>query len=521
MRTPLLLSAAVMLLGACSEYGIATNTTLGPNARPDIEINPERVSFGSVSVTDAGLYPTRSVEIRNVGEGILTVTSIRVTEGPFLIVDPPERLEIPPGESRPVEVEFLLDQPGLADGSMLVESDDPDESAIPVPIQARARGPWLYVDPPLHDFGSLSIGCDQQVDVVVQNVGDEGLTVESWAWDADTALQLAFDREPPFALEPGDFVLGTVDLIGTEPGVVDGELVVQSTDPRGPQTSSLSGELVKQRTRTDTFPLPPDPPVDLIIAVDQSASMEDDAELLGASFVEFATSIGEVTSNWRMGVVTYDNGCFNGGTITASTDNYLGVFRWAVQQGEDAEIQDDEALFSLVDRAIANTADGRCNAGFRRPEAALHVIVVSDEPERSTERSTSLTWDTFIDRWRGEVTTDSLLKVSGVVDLEGCGDGANGYLQGIEATGGEALSLCSADWTETATTLAEATLDRLLSFELAKEPVPDTFIVRVDGVVLPDVSYRYDARTNRLVVQAPLRGSEEISIHYTVAEDCE
>mgnify|MGYP002818082228 CR=1 FL=1 len=517
MRT-LVPALSLVVLAGCNEYGIQPDSMLGPNARPDIEVSPDRVDFGSVSMLDEA-WPTRTVEIRNVGEGLLNVSRIEVAAGPFSLVEDPGTLEIRPGDSRFVELRFDIVEPGKAEGVLDVWSDDPDEDLLHVPIAGRARGPWLVVDPPVHDFGPVPLACQKTLDVIVQNIGDEPLVVNEMSYTADLGFSATLAREVPFSLAAGEYTVATVDLQANVEGAITGELFVDSTDPRGPQTALQAAQPEGSRTRTDEFATPPDPPVDLIIAVDRSASMLDDAELLGASFNTFATTLGELTSNWRIGVVTLDSGCFNGGIITKSTPDYLGVFEKAVNTGDDRSIQDDEALFSLVDRALDNDVAGGCNAGFRRKGAALHVIVVSDEPERSTERSPSLTWDTFVERWYDEVEAPKLLKVSGVVDLEACGDGAYGYLQAIEATDGEPLSLCSADWTETAVTLAEATLERVHAFTLARRPVPGSIVILIDGV-RSDVDYTYDAASNSVIIPAVAGGAHKIGVHYRVTEDC-
>jgi hypothetical protein len=279
------------------------------------------------------------------------------------------------------------------------------------------------------------------------------------------------------------------------------------------------GESTLVGTGSDHHLVPDDPPVDVLIAVDRSGSMDDDAAGLGANFSTFVEEIGQVTREWHLGVVTFDHGCLNGGVLTADTPTVEAVFAEGVAEGTDEEITNDEALFKLVDRALSQTVPGECNEGLLRSGAQLHVVVVSDEPERSTEQAAAWTWEWYLPRFQSYVSAEPLLVVSGVVDIDRCNEGADQYEQAIAASGGEALSICDPDWSESLLALAEASVRYAWSVPLSGVPDPCTIEVRVDGA--PTASgWVWEEKLGALVFDV-LQPGQEVQVDYELAaEEC-
>jgi hypothetical protein len=206
------------------------------------------------------------------------------------------------------------------------------------------------------------------------------------------------------------------------------------------------------------------PPVDVLFVVDQSCSMKSVNSALGDAFQDFIDEIELVTTGWHIGVVTNDDGCFNYGILdeytgsgtTILTDDYDALFTQAVTEGgcpNGYPSCKTESLLELTTIALEQTGIGRCNDGFLRAGALLHIIVVSDEEEQSYKVDTSNTWTHWIWEFTNYVSDPALIKISGIVDFanlsgDGCGDGtgAVGYEEAISYTGGELLNVCTSDW---------------------------------------------------------------------------
>lgn len=507
-------SAIVLVLSACSEYGLQVGTDIGGIGNGEIEVSPLVIDFGALEVgTDSA---PMTVQVSNVGRGLLQVESLSIEDSSFLLVEEAQGFDLMPDESRSFDVLFRPNAVGRLDGSLSVMSDDRDEPRVDVALSGRGTGPFLQITPEKYDFGGVTIPCPESVELVLQNVGDAPLTVSDMVWAADPQLKIAFTDRIPFELAPGAYSTANVSVDPIQVGAMSSTLTVISTDPRGDQVATQTAAPNGAGTKTDRKSVSDNPPVDLIVAVDRSASMEDDSARLGASFSSFIDELQSVTNDWRVGVVTLDSGCFNGGVITGGTKDYGARFASAVTTGEDRDIQDDEALFSLVDRALRSSTPGRCNEGFRRADAAFRVIVVSDEREQSADRVPTLTWDAFVGRWQAEVSSPSLLKVSGVVDIDGCGGGADGYVDAIEATDGLELSICGTDWSVAATQLAQASVDRVYGITLSEAPVVESLVVTLDGA---EVDFVYDPATRTVVLESGGSGNE-IAATYTIASEC-
>ncbi len=505
-----------LLAAGCPDYGFQGEEPFASEGAPAIEVEPRTLDFWQVR---AGEEQRLTFTVRNVGESAVDVDELVVDSptGAFSLVDGGAGFLLEAGEWRDVEVSFLPAVPSSDTGTVTVVSTDEDEPAIPVALLGEGRMPWLQITPEDWDFGVVPIGCPAALVLTLQNVGNDDLRIGGFTYTGDPSLAVLETSLATEILGPGRWALLNVAFDPVAEGLATGVLTVASDDPRGDRTATQAGEGAEADRVTDRFDVPDDPPVDVLFAVDQSLSMGDDAASLGANFGTFLPALQAETTAWHVGVATLDSGCFNGGPLTCATPGVEMVFEEAVQYGEDEEILNDEALFRIVDRAISAFEDGRCNAGFRREEALLHVIVVSDEPERSTEEAAAWTWAFWLDRWLAAVAAPERFRISGILDTDGCNEGAEGYLEAIAATGGIALSICAGDWAEDMAALADATLHGLYAFPLSRTPVADTLEVRVDGA--PFAGWTYDETTNEVVVDA-LGGGLLVEISYVAAEEC-
>lgn len=493
----------MILLLACSDHVLTTRQPEVLGDEPDIVVTPLALDFWSVG---SGEAPSLPVTVSNIGVTTLEVDTPRI-EGSGSFSTLAEAFDLAADTSATIDVVFTPVAPDDQAADLVLASNDLDTPEIRVPLTGSGRVPLLQITPELQDFGVLPPGCADTLTLTLQNVGNEDLIVDAATSDLPVTLDL------PFTLTPYAYVQAELTFSPTEEGAVTNTLSVTSNDPRGVVTAVQTGEGGPSDVRTETFPVEPDPPVDLLFAVDRSGSMDDDAAALAANFASFISLIEARTQGWHLGVVTLDDGALNGGVLDTDTVGLTSIFAEAVVTGDDRELLYDEALFQLVDQALDNPS----NAGFLRDGALLHVVVITDEPERSTEQASAWTWPWYLDRWLGYVASDDLLRVSGIIDLDGCGEGDAVYTDAIAATGGEALSICTSDWADDVATLADASLDRLWSFTLAEAPVSGSVVVTIDGVAT--TAWALDEARNVVTVDG-LAGGETVAVSYTVAQPC-
>jgi hypothetical protein len=153
--------------------------------------------------------------------------------------------------------------------------------------------------------------------------------------------------------------------------------------------------------------------VDLLFVVDNSGSMEDEQESLGASVPGFIDEIRSQladTDSYHIGVVTSDTYAFNspgclgeGNLVTktggeGSSDSACGPFEdgynfmteaddldWAftcaIQVGIGGD--GDERPIQTMGTALSSSLGqpGQCNEGFLREDALLVVVIITDEED--------------------------------------------------------------------------------------------------------------------------------------------
>lgn len=490
-----ILAAALVVAGftACSENELHAGAYADGSENPDIVVTPTELDFGTRS---AGESEVMTFTMTNEGPDDLTVEWLELksdTES-FTILTDLENLVLPYGSSQEVEVVFEPMADGLSEGRVLIHSDDPDDKVVEVDLLGGSAVPELDIDPADYDFGEEYIGCEEENIWTLSNVGSEDLEITAIDYDADDALLLLDWNTLPMTLAPGESTEVTIVFQPDSTDDLEGTLSVTSNDPRGVVDAIQTATGVYVDSVVDEFEVDGATPVDIIFAVDQSCSMDDDTTRLANNFSTFIGSISDYSDNWRIGVVTDDDGCFNNGIITSGTSNYESVFSSAVTHGSGGWYT--EALLTLAYRSIQETTSSGCNPSFLRPDALLHVIMVSDEREQS-----SSSYSSYVTLMQSYVSDPSLLMLSAVAGdyPSGCGtaEAGDGYYQAVMATGGVFLSICSTDWSAHVEDLAAATVAGLNSYELSSTPDESSIRVWVDGVELTS-GWSYDSATNKI-----------------------
>lgn len=506
----LALPAVIGLLVACNESGFVP-TTEGGGVGPDIDVAPLALDFGLLG---QGEERTQTFTVTNIGNSDLTVTDLGLEGDGFELRVDVTDFVLAPGASQDVEVAFT--PVGSSElGAVTVFSNDPEDGAVEVDLFGAGAVPDLVLDPPTFDFGALSVGCGDDVTVSLSNVGTDDLVVTSIDYAGGADLTLLDWNDLPLTLAPGASTTVQVAFQPAAAGAQDGTLSVASNDPRGIETATQLGSGGLGARVEDTFDVPENPPVDILFAVDQSCSMDSHASNLAANFSTVAADLSAVTNNWRIGVVTMQNGCLNGGILGPTTTGLQQKFTDAVRQGDDG-IADTERLFNLTNTALSKTSGTQCNAGFLRASALLHVVFVTDEWEQSGSRSSAASRaNTWVNGAAAYKSSDTLFRASGVICPDsGCswagGDGGpDGYREAVQYAGGVRLDISTNNWGNAASQIAEASLAGLYDFPLSEDAEPSTVRVWVNGVEWT-TGWHYDIMNNEVDFESELAGGSVV-----------
>lgn len=510
----------VLLAGAaaCSEYQVKPGGDGVNGPAPDIVVSPSSLAFARLQ---SGEDEVQTFNVKNVGASTLNVSNVVIGSGiAFSILGPETTFDLEPEESVDVDVSFT---PMGADenfGQALVMSDDPDTPEAPVDLLGYGKVPELQITPDSYVFGDAFIPCGSSVELELKNVGSEDLVITELDYRSGGDMTLdaaALEAELPVTLAPGELRYVTVYFAPSTTASDTGVLDVTSNDPRGVVSADQNGEGSFGGEQTEVFTEAGIPPVDLILLIDRSGSMQDnnidDVENGIPLFVQELNNVAD----WQLIEVTADDGCANGNVLTPSTPN---VEQLLIDHAWDGGLFNQaltESLLKLADVALGKTGPGQCNDGFLRPGALLHVIAISDENEQSGK-----TGQYWVTQYESYVAAPEFVKVSAVVDINRrCGDnsGPGGYDDAVAATGGSLLNICNANWGADFADLASGVLAGVRTYNLSYEAAPETIVVTINGV--PTTDFEYSSAGNSVTILSPAVGEGDVvEITYQQTGEC-
>lgn len=145
----------------------ATLTVVGA---PDIRLEPGRLDFGVVFL---GQGRSLGLTVRNIGSEVLEVARIATDRPEFAA--PPDPVRLGPQASATLPVSFSPSSVGEFQGTLTLESDDPDTPVLAVPLTgAGAEPPVVRVDP-LALSVTLLEGAQETRTLTVSNAGGSPL----------------------------------------------------------------------------------------------------------------------------------------------------------------------------------------------------------------------------------------------------------------------------------------------------------------------------------------------------------
>jgi cysteine-rich repeat protein len=275
-------------------------------------------------------------------------------------------------------------------------------------------------------------------------------------------------------------------------------------------------------------------PTDILFLVDTSGSMNDDRKNLADNFGSFIDTINQFNTDWRILVVENrvgaidaapkeeSIGCSPIGYLDPTMPDYVTKFQEAVRDASRGTrsirraSNEGEKLLYSADRALLATAPDGCNEGFLRPNALLHIIVVSDEKDQS-----EASWQTYVDRARDVKNNHDLVRYSAVVNPDEVNicmgrfsseSAGVGYVEAVNATGGTVIDICDPAWADHMTVLGQTSVNQNVVLEQG-DPVQVTIEVWLNGNLVPAEDWTYDSATQMVILHG-LNANDAIEIHY-------
>ena len=263
------------------------------------------------------------------------------------------------------------------------------------------------------------------------------------------------------------------------------------------------------------------PPVDVLVVVDSTASMEQEQTILAEAFTELPVRLEEAGVGWQLGVASMDMdmaGVLRGEpwVLTPGTDD-LDV-RLASNLSVGVGGLGPEAGLAVVLAVLEEAQVPGQNSGFRRSSAALHILMVSDSDDQSEDWLGPDPVQTFLEALEeeggGTVSTWVGDMPQGCTGAYGEASPGERYLEVVQHTGGVHASICDPTLDGFASILEQQAPDQTV-FPLQYSPLQETLVaVVLDGE--PATGWQVDLSPPALVFDLPPPPGAEILVRYLV-----
>jgi hypothetical protein len=535
-------SASILaLLGvfalACTEYQVYEDDggikDLDDNKVPDIVLDPGEIDFGDVEVMDE-IEHVEVVTVSNQGEADLDILNIELQDpgAPFTI-SAIQSVMVPEGQSTTFEVIYDPTTAVIDDTYVDVASNDPDEPIAQVHLLGQGIAPVIEVTPTSYDFGTIFVGCENELELTVSNTGNADLVVDDFSSNPGSSDLLFGGIEDMNGADEGLMTLSPaasefiyVSYLPLDEYADIAYLIIDSNDPFSPQVQvDQGGNGVFYGTNLDVFEQPIQAASDIIFAVDRSGSMNDDIANVITNFGVFVTTMVNMDSDFQVAATVEPTGCINGSDIwidaTFTESEAEDTINAMINLGGSYDGSTTEKAFTLLEACLSEIGAGGCNEGLVRDSAKLNLIGVSDEPEQSLN-----SWSYYVKLFQSykDDPDDLVIHAVGGDYPSGCGSASayTGMYEASVATGGQFLSICATDWATHLTALAEAAAATLDTFQLTADAVPETIVVRVDGVT-STLGWEYEGSQNAIVFETDYipEGGATIEVEYALMGDCD
>jgi hypothetical protein len=516
-------------------------------------LEPEVVEFGNVPV---GSEVTLGATVHNVGTSECFLSGMAVAEGSddAFVAGTLGNQVLLPGQRARLLVRFKPGWEGEFSGMAEGRVNHPSAGHVLVPMRGQGVRGCFSVQPTTLHFADTRLTCGpRERQLIVHNDCVGPITLSGLSLEGDAAdFKVAHGFQFPAVLSARS---QTAMKVTYEP-MSDGDDAAALRFDLGmgtPYTVGLVGNAVLKTEQTDPFVQQSHQKVDVLFVVDNSGSMMDEQQNLGANFAAFlrpafprgvdyhvaVTTTGLETSSggWALcpgGAEGGENGRFfpvdnaSPRIITPATpaaesvfvhNTNVGVCHWN-EQGLEAMYRalSEPLVNSEDDPRTPRSLDG--NAGFLREDARLAIVVVTDEEDFSPQPVAA--YETFLLGLKGGDRSKVIFSaVAGPSDLSSCPSASSSgsrYIQLAQATGGVVESICTPNWAASLERIAEGAFGTNTTFPLSERPSDTSrILVRVNGMEVK-TGWTYNPATNMVHFEkaaAPAPG-DAVQVTYPV-----
>ena len=520
------------LLFACNDIAL----TKVHNPEPEIVVLPEIIDFGNIrSGEEIGV---EELTIVNAGDEALLLSPLSLIAGNdrfsfnhSAVTD----WTLDPGEGIQIDV-YYEPQTYEGNGGLIeIVSNDDETPQVEVLLLGRGDAPVMTVGPSEFDYGTISVGCDNEERITIRNDGNLPLTVEEITQmvtqPADIIMEFGSLPDPPWVLDPNQEIDFLVSYVPSDTSLDESAIIVRGNDPLTPEVEvkqfgiGVFEQVAIQEHIQEEIPI-----LDIIFVIDNSGSMGVFQGHLSSQMTSFMNVFSSSGADFHLGFITTDRGYLQcSGQVCWIDQTFATPVDWT--QGVIAQISIGGSAFEkgieMAQRFFTNSnydTGGAPGTSFWRDDATTVIIYVSDEPDFSLGSWTAYTG--FFDSLKPDV--DMMRHFAVIGDHPGgCSYSYNniyrnigfgiGYWDMTQRYNGEWYSICATDWGAQMQDLANTVTIRT-RFPLDEpDPIESSIQVSINGQITT-TGWFYDPNTNSVVFEEGYvpEPSQTITIEYGI-----
>lgn len=516
------------------DLDVANDSSIDPGCQ--LQLEPQALNLGEVVVGQSAEF-IMTLEAQS-GSCAVSGLSLDPPRSDVTLLSPqdwPQTLQA--GETLGLHYVFAPTATGALDVVVQVQASLTTSARLQAQAIANDDVNCLHFVQTSLDFGQVPQDCPQALNLAVRNDCYLRRQVQSVQIDGADVFSNATSLPLDIAANQTGFLrivldAGSAGLQSARLSAVQG-----NGDNLGGGTVALLADVVSSASVTDIFVQGGLEPVDMVIVVDDSGSMQDAQEQLARDIATLSDAWLADGVDFHIGVTTTDmtDYVLVGGpqgkfipldeehpVLTTQSNDLAQRLPDAILAGTDGSGTErglDAAIAALSPELLADR-----NAGFLRPQAQLALLFVSDEDDQGTVPVQQIAEQLRVIK---AALGANALSVGAIVGPgpNGCGDSSSGisaeagrrYLQLVAALSGKAVSLCEPSWTDFLQSWADISAGQRAVF-FARNDVQASPEVLVNGMAqVRNQDYSWDSARNAVVFRLghiPLAG-QEVELRYS------
>jgi hypothetical protein len=543
--------------------GIVRVTLIGEGldiAPCQYQVVPNELDFGSVEPLRER---TAQVVINNVGFEDCLMNNFTIggsAADEYRLVSPPANdVLVGPGQNLRLDVQYRPSNETTHNANLSFYISDPLDPTHETHLRGRGVIDATIVYPDAIDFSTVAIGCSSETRTVRIYNGRESNAVISVA-------ELAPSSSPAFELGVLNYPLTLTPADGTEFSIVytpDGsgddfaQLVITEANNPDPYVVWISGSGGGARQAEEQVVQGDHRQVDVLFVIDSSAGMFDEQTSMASEFAAFIAPADQAGIDYQLAMIDTTNEWWSSPCDRELQrpsnyyDGWCGYFAdgvsmnvsdWKIITGSEQPSPGQayadnivigqfgsglEQPYANIRSALRAPISLGWNAGFLRREAALAVVLLSDENDGSLGDVRMYIDDLLGIHGAARKSTTSIHTIvadypSGCMGPGGTAFEDGRFAEGVGQLGGTFHSICSSDWNALMGDVGLAVFGFRSTFVLENHPADGTLEVVIDGATVPEINsagerlWSYDSTYNSVTFspQVTPESGAELTFRY-------